>query len=54
MTDAKFTIVRLTLEGDKFELLAENDLQQQTLASCAVADQTLIVRTAERLFRLGE
>jgi outer membrane protein assembly factor BamB len=40
--------------SDKFELLAENDLQEQTLASCAVADNSLIIRTAEHLYRLGD
>ncbi|MFO0916293.1 MAG: PQQ-binding-like beta-propeller repeat protein [Pirellulales bacterium] len=37
-----------------YELLAENDLDEQMLASCAVVDQSLIVRTADHLYRFAE
>lgn len=40
--------------GRSYELLAENDLDEQTLASCAVADHALIVRTAGHLYRIAE
>ena len=37
-----------------FELLARNDLQERTLASYAVVDQDLLIRTDKHLFRIGD
>jgi outer membrane protein assembly factor BamB len=37
-----------------YELVAENDLQETTFASYAVADGSLFIRTAEALYRIGE
>jgi len=37
-----------------FEILARNDLKEQTLASYAVTDGTLFVRTLKHLYRIGE
>ena len=36
----------------EFELLAENDLQERTLASTAVSGDTLFIRTASHLYRI--
>ena len=36
----------------KYRQLAVNDLQEPTLASCAIVDSALIVRTAEHLYRI--
>ncbi len=38
--------------GKTFELLAKNDLGERTLASYAVADGALFIRTAEKLYRI--
>lgn len=40
--------------GKTFEVLARNDLGERTLASYAVADGALFIRTAERLYRIGK
>lgn len=39
--------------GTKFEKLAENDLGERTLASYAVDDGALFIRTAGHLYRIG-
>lgn len=39
--------------GKTFELLAKNELGERSLASCAVADGTLFIRTKSRLWRVG-
>ena len=39
--------------GRKFELLARNELGERTLASYAVTDQALFIRSAEQLWRIG-
>lgn len=39
--------------GKQFELLAKNDLGERTLASYAVTDGALFIRTAEHLYRIG-
>ncbi|NBO93481.1 MAG: serine/threonine protein kinase [Planctomycetia bacterium] len=44
------TIVRA---GTKFEVVAKNELKERTLASYAMIDGALFVRTAERLYRFG-
>jgi outer membrane protein assembly factor BamB len=36
-----------------FELLAKNDLRERSLASCAVADSALYVRTQSHIWRIG-
>jgi hypothetical protein len=36
-----------------FELLAENDLQERTLASYAVSDGALFIRTDKHLWKIG-
>ncbi len=38
--------------GREYRELATNDLQEPTLASCAVVERALIVRTAEHLYRI--
>jgi hypothetical protein len=38
--------------GTKFELLSKNDMQERTLASYAVADGALFLRTADKLYRI--
>ncbi len=40
--------------GKRFEQLARNDLAERTLASYAVADGALFIRTATRLYRIQE
>ncbi len=40
--------------GPRFELLAKNELGERTLASYAVADRALFIRTAENLFKIGK
>ena len=40
--------------GDRFRKLAENDLGERTLASFAVSDQALVVRTDKALYRISE
>jgi hypothetical protein len=39
--------------GPKYELLAKNSLGEMTMATPAIAHGNLIVRTAERLYRIG-
>ena len=39
--------------GPKYELLAKNSLGEMTMATPAMAQGNLIVRTAERLYRIG-
>ena len=39
--------------GKTFELLAKNELGERTLASYAVDDGTIFIRSAENLFRVG-
>jgi len=39
--------------GKTFALLAQNDLAERTLASCAVADNALFIRSESHLWRLG-
>ncbi|HTH48365.1 MAG TPA: PQQ-binding-like beta-propeller repeat protein [Candidatus Limnocylindria bacterium] len=39
--------------GKQFELLAKNDLGERSLASYAVTDGALFIRTAEHLYRIG-
>jgi outer membrane protein assembly factor BamB len=38
--------------GREFELVAENDLGERTLASMAVVDDALLIRTASKLWRI--
>jgi outer membrane protein assembly factor BamB len=40
--------------GKEYELLATNDLGERALASPAVDDGTLYLRTASHLWRIGE
>ncbi len=40
--------------GRQFELLAKNDLAERTLASYAVDEGALFIRTAEHLYRIGK
>lgn len=40
--------------GKEFKVLAKNDLAERTLASFAVADDSLLIRTEEHLFRIGD
>lgn len=40
--------------GKTFELLAENDLGERSLASYAVADNALYIRTEKHLWRIGK
>jgi outer membrane protein assembly factor BamB len=40
--------------GKRFELLARNPLEERTLASYAVADEALFIRTEEHLYRIQE
>jgi len=40
--------------GRQFELIARNDLAERTLASYAVDDGTLYIRTAGHLYRVGK
>jgi outer membrane protein assembly factor BamB len=40
--------------GRTFTLLAQNDLAERTLASCAVADNTLFIRSESNLWRVGK
>ena len=38
----------------KFELLSTNELAERTLASYAVAQQSLLIRSAQNLYRVGK
>jgi hypothetical protein len=38
--------------ADEYQQLARNDLQERTLASFAVVDQAIIVRTEKHLYRI--
>jgi outer membrane protein assembly factor BamB len=40
--------------GTKFELVSENDLAERTLASYAVAEQALFIRSENHLWRIGK
>jgi len=40
--------------GKAFALLAQNDLAERTLASCAVADNALFIRSESNLWRVGK
>jgi hypothetical protein len=40
--------------GRTFELLSKNDLGERTLASYAVDDGALFIRTAGHLYRIGK
>ena len=40
--------------GTTYELLAKNELGERTLASYAVTDGALIVRTESHLWRIGK
>jgi outer membrane protein assembly factor BamB len=40
--------------GTKYELVAKNELKERTLASYAMTDGALFVRTAGRLYRFGK
>ena len=40
--------------GRKFEVLARNDMQERTLASCALDEGVIYLRTAKHLFRIQE
>jgi outer membrane protein assembly factor BamB len=45
------TVIR---PGTQFEKLAENAMNQRTLASYAIADNAIFLRTAERLYRIEQ
>ncbi len=45
------TVVR---SGREFEVLAESDLGERTLASFAVVDSSLLIRTANALYRISQ
>ncbi|WP_246109852.1 outer membrane protein assembly factor BamB family protein [Roseimaritima multifibrata] len=47
--EGKTTVMKA---GRKFELLAENDLEERSLASLAVADGAIYLRTAKALYRI--
>ena len=49
--DGVTTVIRT---GPKFELLAENDLQDYTLSSPAVSDGQIFVRTASFIYAIGK
>jgi outer membrane protein assembly factor BamB len=49
--DGVTTVIR---SGPKFELLAENDLQDYTLSSPAVSDGQIFVRTASFIYAIGQ
>ncbi len=45
------TVIKL---GKTFEVLATNPLEERSLASCAAADDSLFIRTAENLYRIAD
>jgi outer membrane protein assembly factor BamB len=47
-------IATVVAAGKKFEVLAKNDLGERTLASYAVAEDALFIRTASHLWRIAE
>jgi outer membrane protein assembly factor BamB len=49
--DGVTTVIR---SGPKFELLAENDLQDYTLSSPAISDGQIFVRTASFIYAIGK
>jgi outer membrane protein assembly factor BamB len=49
--DGVTTVIR---SGPKFELLAENDLQDYTLSSPAISDGQVFVRTASFIYAIGK
>ena len=44
-------VISVVAIGKKFKLLAKNDLKEKSLASPAVADGALFIRTAEHLWK---
>ncbi len=46
------TVFRATAEG--FQLVSQNDLNERSLASFAVAERAIFLRTARHLYRIGE
>ena len=40
--------------GKTFTVLAKNDLKERSLASCALDDGVIYLRTAKHLFRIQE
>ena len=40
--------------GPKFEVLAENDLDDYTLSSPAISDGQIFIRTAKFLYSIGK
>ncbi len=40
--------------GTKYELVSRNNLEERTLASCAVSDNSLFIRTEKHLYRIGK
>jgi outer membrane protein assembly factor BamB len=40
--------------GTEFQLLAKNELGERTLASPAVLDNTILIRSASALWRIGK
>ncbi|HYE31080.1 MAG TPA: PQQ-binding-like beta-propeller repeat protein [Methylomirabilota bacterium] len=40
--------------GKTFEKIATNDLKERTLSSYAIADSAIYIRTAERLYKVGD
>jgi outer membrane protein assembly factor BamB len=47
-------IATVVAAGKEFEVLAKNDLGERTLASYAVAEDALFIRTASHLWRIAE
>lgn len=44
-------IIRVVRTGKEFEILAENDLGERTLATPAIFDNSIVIRTAKALYR---
>ena len=47
-------IVLVLAEGSKLEILARNDMGAEILATPAIADGRLYIRTREKLYCIGE
>jgi hypothetical protein len=49
-----YGVVTVLEAGDEFKILAHNELPDAVLATPAIADGTLFVRTAKQLFAFRE
>ena len=54
ITASQKGVVSVLQAGDKLEVLAQNDFEEQILATPALAGNRLYLRTTSRLYAIGE